>query len=84
MPSNLPQFHTSFLEQVRHAVASDNRLSALLIGGSYIHGGFDEHSDLDFVIVVLEESYADVMATRLTFAKSLARFCQRVHWRTCK
>ena len=74
MPSNLTQFHTSFLEQVRHAVASDNRLNALLIGGSYIHGGFDEHSDLDFVIVVHEESYADVMATRLTFAKALPDF----------
>ncbi|MBP0579417.1 nucleotidyltransferase domain-containing protein [Labrys sp. LIt4] len=71
MPSNLPQTHANYLERVRNAVASDNRLSALLIGGSYIHGGLDEHSDLDFVIVVNDESYADVMATRLAFANAL-------------
>lgn len=71
MPSNLPQAHANFLERVRAAVASDNRFSALLIGGSYIHGGLDEHSDLDFVTVVKDESYADVMATRMAFASAL-------------
>ncbi|WP_198935192.1 nucleotidyltransferase domain-containing protein [Pararhizobium arenae] len=71
MPSNVPQAHANYLEHVRNAVASDDRLSALLIGGSYIHGGLDEHSDLDFVIVVNEDSYPDVMATRLAFANAL-------------
>lgn len=74
MPSNLPQAHAKFLERVRNAVESDNRFSALLIGGSYIHGGFDEHSDLDFVIIVKDECYADVMATRMTFANALPDF----------
>ncbi len=74
MPSNLPQAHGTVLERVRNAVASDTRFSALLIGGSYIHGGLDEHSDLDFVIIVNEESYADVMATRLAFASALTDF----------
>jgi hypothetical protein len=71
MPSNLPQAHANFLERVRNSVASDTRFSALLIGGSYIHGGLDEHSDLDFVIVVQDESYGDVMATRIAFANAL-------------
>lgn len=71
MPSNLPRAHESFLNQVCDAVAVDERLNALLIGGSYIHGGFDENSDLDFVIVVNDEDYEDVMATRLAFAKTL-------------
>jgi predicted nucleotidyltransferase len=71
MPSNLPQAHANFLDQVRELVASDKRLNALLIGGSYIHGGFDENSDLDFVIVVNHEDYEDVMATRLAFANTL-------------
>jgi len=71
MPSNLPQAHAIFLERVRNAVASDDRFSALLIGGSYIHGGLDEHSDLDFVIIVHDESYADVMAKRMAFANAL-------------
>ena len=74
MPSNLPQAHATVLERVRNAVASDTRFSALLIGGSYIHGGLDEHSDLDFVIIVNEESYADVMATRMAFASALPDF----------
>jgi len=71
MPSNLPRAHVSFLNQLCDAVAVDQRLNSLLIGGSYIHGGFDENSDLDFVIVVNDEDYEDVMATHLAFAKTL-------------
>jgi hypothetical protein len=74
MPSALPQTHATFLERVRDAVAADTRFSALLIGGSYIHGGLDEHSDLDFVIVVQDESHADVMASRMAFARTLPDF----------
>lgn len=71
MPSTLPRPHAEFLERARDAVARDERFDALLIGGSYIHGGLDEHSDLDFVIVVEDDSYADVMASRLAFADTL-------------
>lgn len=74
MPSNLPLTHATFLERIRGAVTSDERFSALLIGGSYIHGGLDEHSDLDFVVIVKDESYADVMASRMDFAKALPNF----------
>ncbi|RUL78389.1 nucleotidyltransferase domain-containing protein [Dyella choica] len=68
MPSTIPQLHTEFLERVRSEVARDTRLNALLAGGSYIHGGFDPHSDLDFVIVVEDDSYPEVMASRQEFA----------------
>ncbi|YBV94355.1 hypothetical protein M1D80_06925 (plasmid) [Phyllobacteriaceae bacterium JZ32] len=71
MPSNLPSTHSELLERVCNAVTSDDRLIALLIGGSYIHGGLDEHSDLDFVLVVEEKHYADVMATRVDFAQAI-------------
>jgi len=74
MPSNLPLTHATFLERIRGAVTSDERFSALLIGGSYIHGGLDEHSDLDFVVIVKDESYADVMASRMDFARALPNF----------
>ncbi|KQY50744.1 hypothetical protein ASD46_23375 [Rhizobium sp. Root491] len=74
MASTLPQAHACFLQHVCEATASDERMIALLIGGSYIHGGFDEHSDLDFVVVVKNESYEDVMASRLAFAESLPNF----------
>ncbi|MCV9934750.1 hypothetical protein OIU35_00095 [Boseaceae bacterium BT-24-1] len=72
MPSTLPHAHAEFLERARNATARDERFSALLIGGSYIHGGLDEHSDLDFVVVVEDDRYADVMASRMTFADTLA------------
>lgn len=70
MPSTLPTLHHTFLEKVHAAVAGDPRLVALL-GGSYIHGGFDQYSDLDFVIVCDDEKYEDVMATRLPFAQGI-------------
>lgn len=71
MPSNIPQLHTAFLERARSAVAQDTRLNALLAGGSYIHGGFDQHSDLDFVIVVEDDKYPEVMASRQDFAQRI-------------
>lgn len=69
MPSTLPALHLEFIERVRNEVQHDRRLTALLAGGSYIHGGFDEHSDLDFVVVVADESYSEVMASRNEFAQ---------------
>lgn len=74
MPSKLPIAHAQFLDRVLNAVVADERFSALLIGGSYIHGGLDEHSDLDFVVVVEDESYEDVMASRMAFAEALGSF----------
>jgi len=71
MTSELPAPHLSLLERVREAVASDTRLSALLIGGSYVHGGLDEHSDLDFVVIVEQGDYENVMETRVAFAEKI-------------
>lgn len=71
MSSTLPSLHQEFVERVRNSVENDRRLTALLAGGSYIHGGFDQHSDLDFVIVVKDENYEEVMASRHGFAESL-------------
>jgi hypothetical protein len=43
----------------------------LLAGGSLIHGGTDEFSDLDFVVVVEEDSYPEVLASRMDIARRL-------------
>ncbi len=74
MPSTLalPALHREFVERIRGEVERDPRLIALLAGGSYIHGGFDEHSDLDFVVVVEDESYSEVMSSRETFASGVS------------
>ena len=69
MPSTIPQLHTEFLEKVRSEVVRDTRLNALLAGGSYIHGGFDQHSDLDFVVVVEDDKYPEVMSSQEDFAQ---------------
>ncbi|KCV28624.1 nucleotidyltransferase domain protein [Bordetella bronchiseptica SBL-F6116] len=71
MPSKLPPLHSQFLDKIHTAVAADPRLTALLAAGSYIHGGFDEYSDLDFVIVCDDRSYDEVMASRLEFAQRM-------------
>jgi hypothetical protein len=71
MPSTLPTLHREFLEKVRAEVIGDPRMVALLAGGSYIHGGFDQYSDLDFVIVCDDSRYDDVMASRLQFAQRI-------------
>lgn len=71
MSTALPAMHSRFLERIRAAVAADERFDALLAGGSYVHGGFDEHSDLDLVLVVDEAHYTDIMAARRQFAENL-------------
>lgn len=70
-PTPLPPLHSAFVEKVRGDVQRDGRLGALLAGGSYIHGGFDPHSDLDFIVVVEDASYDEVMASRRQFAERL-------------
>lgn len=71
MPSTLSGTHRAFVEKIRMAVERDPRLVALLAGGSYVHGGFDRHSDLDFVVIVDDDSYDEVMASCLAFAEGL-------------
>lgn len=71
MPTVLPALHAQFVARVRDEVERDHRLTALLAGGSYIHGGFDEHSDLDFVVLVDEPHHDQVMATRRAFAERI-------------
>ncbi|WP_319498543.1 hypothetical protein [uncultured Cohaesibacter sp.] len=70
MQSTLPPVHHDYLARVRDLVASDPRFDALLIGGSYLHGGLDDHSDLDFVVVVNESDYQNVMGSRHSFAEA--------------
>ncbi|MBZ7459279.1 nucleotidyltransferase domain-containing protein [Klebsiella michiganensis] len=68
MLSTLPDLHRSFAEQLRLNVQSDARIHSLLGGGSLILGGFDQYSDLDFVIVVDPLYYDEIMAQRVAFA----------------
>jgi UTP:GlnB (protein PII) uridylyltransferase len=72
MLNTLPDLHRSFAEQLKLKLQSDSRIHALLAGGSFIHGGFDQYSDLDFVVVVDPLYYDEIMAQRMAFAGTSA------------
>jgi hypothetical protein len=67
----LPTSHAAFLDQARGILSADPRIHTLLTGGSLIHGGMDEFSDLDFVVVVEDASYTEVLASRMDMAHRL-------------
>jgi hypothetical protein len=71
MIGTLPAFHAAFLDKARGALSTDPRIQSLLAGGSLIHGGMDEFSDLDFVVVVEDDSYPEVLASRMDIARRL-------------
>jgi hypothetical protein len=68
---DLPALHARMIDRVVAAVRADERFEALLGTGSLAYGGFDEHSDLDFVIVVRADDHAAAMAGRQAFARRL-------------
>ncbi|WP_181708330.1 nucleotidyltransferase domain-containing protein [Chthonobacter rhizosphaerae] len=67
----LPQPHSEFLERICDAVARDPRIHSLLAAGSFIHGGLDEFSDLDFILVAEAAAHEDLLASRQSFAEAL-------------
>lgn len=71
MTSILPALHQSYIDRVTRAAQADLSIEALLGGGSLVHGGFDEHSDLDFVLVVADDAFDDAMRGRGMFAKGI-------------
>src|SRR5580693_2263302 len=71
MPSTLPDLHADMLERIIAVVREDTRFEAILAGGSLVHGGFDQHSDLDLVLVVTSDSYAEVMESRPAIADGM-------------
>lgn len=59
------------LARVTKHVSADRRFEALLGTGSMATGGFDEESDLDFVLLVRPGDFADAMTGRRAFAAAL-------------
>jgi len=60
-----------FASRVVEVLAADHRFSGLLAGGSAIAGNTDAYSDLDLILIVREEAYAEVLGQRRTFAETL-------------
>ncbi len=69
MTSILPPTHQRLLDGIQQKLSADSRFTGLLAGGSLIHGGVDEFSDLDLVLVAADGAYDAVMAERRTIAE---------------
>lgn len=69
MTSTLTLSHQNILDTIQPRVIADDRFLGLLAGGSLIHGGVDEYSDLDLVLVVADAAYDGVMAQRRDIAE---------------
>lgn len=69
MTSTLTPSHQNILDNIQAKIRADDRFLGLLAGGSLIHGGVDEFSDLDLVLVVADGDYDDVMAQRRAIAE---------------
>jgi len=68
--SMLPLIHANFLQRLIQHIQADQRFEALLAGGSMVHGGFDEYSDLDLILLVRDEGYAAVLSCRASLASN--------------
>lgn len=65
---DLPTLHAGMLQRIVTALPGDDRVEALLGGGSMVHGGFDEQSDLDLIVVVRADAHATLLADGRAFA----------------
>lgn len=63
--------HRQIVERFLSACREDERIVAAVLYGSYAKGTADAHSDLDLGLVTTEDTYADVVAARQEFARTL-------------
>ena len=67
----VPKLHAKFIKRAIPALQKDFRLLGVSIGGSWLREGLDEYSDLDFVVVVRNEDYDQVLKERPGIAAKL-------------
>jgi len=71
--SSMPEVHRQFLRRLVEGLRVDARFVGVAAGGSLLANSMDEFSDLDLVIAVEPERYANVMAERVQIAASLGQ-----------
>lgn len=71
VPDWVPTDHASFLIHAMKILEADARVIGFALGGSYISKQMDEYSDLDFVIVVSDESLPRDTVARREIAEKL-------------
>lgn len=71
METSLPAPHRAFLDRTLARLTTERWLVGIAASGSYATGTMDAFSDLDLTVVVEEEAYAEIMASRREIAGSL-------------
>ena len=71
MTMPVPGPHRALLDRIVAALRLDDRLEAILAGGSLVNGGFDDHSDIDLVVLVRSNVYVATMSERRAIAESI-------------
>lgn len=72
-PSSMPESHRQFLRTSVERLMVDRRLVGVAAGGSYLTDSMDEFSDLDLIIAVQPEQYAEVVGDRVRIANSIGQ-----------
>ena len=71
MITPIPGPQSVLLEHIVADLQQDDRIEAVLAGGSLVNGGFDDHSDLDLVVLVRPDVYEATMHDRRTIAECI-------------
>jgi predicted nucleotidyltransferase len=76
-----PLHHQIITNRFIAACQADERVVAAFIGGSYARGKTDIYSDLDYGLIVTDETYEDFLAGRETFIRLLGEpvFLENYH-----
>lgn len=69
----IPATHQAFIESATEILKRDKRIHGLAAGGSYITGGMDEFSDIDFVVAADPAHIDQVMCERHEIAGRLGK-----------
>jgi hypothetical protein len=71
VPTTALTTHQKFISRTLPRLAADPRLVGVAAAGSWAENSMDEFSDLDLIIAVEHESFAQVMSERQSIAASL-------------
>jgi len=76
-----PEHHQLVLNRFVAAGLADERVVAAFLGGSYAKRTADAYSDLDFGLIIADESYGDFLASREAFLRRLGEpvFLENYH-----
>ena len=73
VPTTALTTHQQFISRALPHFAADSRLVGVAAAGSWAENAMDEFSDLDLIIAVEPEGFAQVMSERQSIAASLGK-----------